>query len=77
MKTLLRKLLPSLAALAVTVVSLIVLPLAAALAVMALVCLVAIVRFKKPVWRNAALTAAAFLLGLAGIEFVASVKAKL
>ena len=73
MKTFLRKLWPSLAALAMTVVSLIVLPFSAALAVMALVCLVAIVRFKKPLWRNAALTAAAFLLGLAGIEFGLSV----
>jgi hypothetical protein len=73
MKTFLRKLWPSLAALAVTVVSLIMLPLAAALAVMALFCLVAIVRLKKPLWRNAALTAAAFLLGLAGIEFGLSV----
>lgn len=65
----LRKLWPSLAALAVTVVSLIVLPFAAALAVIALVCLVAIVRFRKPLWRNTMLATAAFLLGLAGIEF--------
>jgi len=65
----LRKLWPPLAALAVTVVSLIALPFAAALAVIALVCLVAIVRFKTPFWRNAALATAAFLLGLAGIEF--------
>ena len=35
----------------------------------ALVCLVAVVRFRKPLWRNAALAMAAFLLGLAGIEF--------
>jgi hypothetical protein len=69
----LRKLWPSLAALAVTVVSLIVLPFAAALAVIAVVCLLAIVRFKTPLWRNAALIMAAFLLGLAGIEFGLSV----
>jgi hypothetical protein len=69
MSGLLRKLWPSLAALAVTVVSLIVLPFAAALVAIAVVCLVAIVRFKSPLWRNAALAMAAFLLGLAGIEF--------
>jgi hypothetical protein len=69
MSGLLRKLWPSLAALAVTVVSLIALPFAAALAVIALVCLVAVVRVRKPLWRNTALAAAAFLLGLAGIEF--------
>jgi hypothetical protein len=64
-----RKLGPSLAALAVTVVSLIVLPFAAALAVMAVVCLVSIVRLKSALGRNAALATAAFVLGLAGIEF--------
>jgi hypothetical protein len=69
MSGLLRKLWPSLAALAVTVVSLIALPFAAALAVIALVCLGAVVRVRKPLWRNTALAAAAFLLGLAGIEF--------
>lgn len=69
MPGLLRKLWPSLAALAVTIVSLIALPFAAALAVIALVCLVSIVRFKSALARNAALTAAAVLLGLAGIEF--------
>jgi hypothetical protein len=69
MSGVLRKLWPSLAALAVTVVSLIVLPFAAAVAVIAVVCLVSIVRFKTPLARNAALTAAAFLLSLAGIEF--------
>ncbi len=69
MSSMLRKLWPSLAALAATVVSLIALPFAAALAVIALVCLVSIVRLKTPLGRNAALTAAAFLLGLAGIEF--------
>jgi len=69
MPSLLRKLWPSLAALAVTVVSLIALPFAAALAVIALVCLVSIVRLRTALWRNAALSVAAFLLGLAGIEF--------
>jgi hypothetical protein len=69
MSGLLRKLWPSLAALAVTVVSLIVLPFPAALTVIAVVCLVAIVRFKSPLWRNTMLASAAFLLGLAGIEF--------
>jgi hypothetical protein len=64
-----RKLWPPLAALAITVVSLLELPFAAALAVIALICLVAIARFRTPFWRNAALTTAAFLLGLAGIEF--------
>lgn len=65
----LRKLWPPLAALAGAVVSLLLLPFAAALAVIALICLVAIVRLETPLWRNAALTAAAVLLGLAGIEF--------
>jgi len=65
----LRKLWPSLAALSVTVVALLALPLAAALAAIALVCLVAIVRLRTPFWRNTALTTAAVLLGLAGIEF--------
>ena len=69
MSSLLRKLWPSLAALAVAAVSLIVLPFAAALAVIALVCLVSIVRLRTPLERNAALSLAAFLLGLAGIEF--------
>jgi len=69
MSSLLRKLWPSLAALAVAAVSLIVLPFAAALAVIALVCLVSIVRLRTPLGRNAALSLAAFLLGLAGIEF--------
>jgi hypothetical protein len=69
MKGLLRKFWPPLAALAVTVVSLIVLPFAAALAVIALVCLVSIVRLPTQRWRNAALSTAAVLLGLAGIEF--------
>lgn len=69
MKTWLRKLGPSLAALAVAVVALIVLPFAAALAVIAVVCLVSIVRLRTPLARNAALSAAAVLLGLAGIEF--------
>ncbi|MBN9087721.1 MAG: hypothetical protein J0J01_12500 [Reyranella sp.] len=64
-----RKLWPPLAALAVTVVSLLVLPFAAALAVMAMVCLVSIVRLKSALGRNAALIVAAFLFGLAGIEF--------
>lgn len=73
MKTMLRKLWRSLAAAAVTIVSLIVLPLPAALVVIALVCLVAIVRFRTPFWRNASLVAAAFLLGLAGIEFGLSI----
>src|SRR6476469_9518569 len=69
MPSLLRKLWPSLAALAVTVVSLIALPFAAALAVIAVVCLVSIVRLRTALWRNVALSLAAFLLGLAGIEF--------
>ena len=69
MSSLLRKLWPSLAALAVAAVSLIVLPFAAALAVIALVCLVSNVRLRTPLERNAALSLAAFLLGLAGIEF--------
>lgn len=69
MSVLLRKLWPPLLALAVIVVALLVLPFAAALAVMALVCLIAIVRVKRPLWRNTLLTAAAFMLGLAGIEF--------
>jgi hypothetical protein len=69
MSPLLRKFWPPLAVLAVTVVALIVLPFAAALAAIALVCLAAIVRLRTPLWRNAALAAAAFLLGLAGIEF--------
>lgn len=69
MSDLLRKFWPPVAALAVTVASLLLLPFAAALAVIALVCLVSIVRFRKPFWRNAALVAAASLLGLAGIEF--------
>src|SRR3954469_1374535 len=69
MSGLLRKLWPPLAALAVTVVSLIALPFAAALAVLAVVCLVSIVRLRTPLGRNAALSAAAVLLGLAGIEF--------
>jgi len=69
MSSILRKLWPPLAALAVTVVSLLVLPFAAALAVIALIFLAAIVRFKTPFWRNASLSMAAFLLGLAGIEF--------
>jgi len=60
---------PSLAALAVAVVSLVALPFAAALAVIALVCLVSIVRLRTPIARNAALSTAAVLLGLAGIEF--------
>ena len=69
MTVMLRKLWPPLAALAGTVVSLLLLPFAAALAVIALICLLAIVRLKTPFWRNAALATAAFLLGLAGIEF--------
>jgi hypothetical protein len=68
MSGLLRKFWPPLAALAWTVGALIVLPFAAALAAIAMVCLVAIVRFRTPFWRNASLTAAAVLLGVAGIE---------
>ncbi len=69
MSRFLRKLWPPLLALAVIVVAVVELPFAAALAVIALVCLVAIVRLKTPFWRNASLATAAFLLGLAGIEF--------
>jgi hypothetical protein len=69
MKTWMRKLWPSLAAVAIAVVALIVLPFAAALAVVAVVCLVSIVRLSTSLARNAALSAAAVLLGLAGIEF--------
>jgi hypothetical protein len=69
MKPWLRKLWPSLTALAVTVVSLVILPFAAALAVMAVICLASIARLTSPAWRNAALSTAAFLLGLAGVEF--------
>jgi hypothetical protein len=65
----LRKLWPPLLALAVVVVALIVLPFPAALAVIALVCLVAIVRLETAMWRNVLLSAAAFLLSLAGVEF--------
>lgn len=69
MSSFLRKVWPSLAALAVIVVSLIALPFAAALAVIAVVCLVWVVRLRTALWRNAMLSLAAFLLGLAGIEF--------
>jgi hypothetical protein len=69
MPAFLRKLWPPFLALAVIVVGVIALPFAAALAVTALVCLVAIVRLKTRFWRNASLVAAAFLLGLAGVEF--------
>ena len=68
MSSFLRKAWPPLAALAVVVVSLIMLPFAAALAAIAAVCLVSIVRLRTPLARNAALSTAAFLLGLAGIE---------
>jgi hypothetical protein len=69
MSSFLQKSWPTLAALALAVGALILLPVAAALCVLALICLVAIVRLKTPFWRNAALATAAFLLGLAGIEF--------
>jgi hypothetical protein len=65
----LRKLWPPLLALTIIVVAVIELPFPAALAVMALVCLVSIVRFRTPLWRNAALIVASALLGLAAIEF--------
>ena len=65
----LRKLWPPVPALAIIVIAVIALPFPAALAVIALVCLVSIVRFRTPLWRNAALIAASALLGLAGIEF--------
>jgi len=69
MSAFLRKLWPPLLALAVIVVGVIALPFAVALAVTALVCLVSVVRLKAPFWRNASLVLAAFLLGLAGVEF--------
>src|SRR4051812_30851069 len=69
MSSFLRNFWPALPALAVTAASLIWLPVAAALAVISLVCLVSIVRLKRPFWRNAMLSLAACLLGLAGIEF--------
>jgi hypothetical protein len=69
MSLVLRKHWPWLAAVAVTVVLLLVLPFAAALAGIAVVCLVSIVRLRTAFWRNTALSTAAFLLGLAGIEF--------
>src|SRR3954469_12874725 len=69
MSSFLRKFWPVPVALAVATGAVILLPVAAALAVIALVCLASIVRLKKPFWRNAMLSLAAFLLGLAGIEF--------
>src|SRR5215212_6618816 len=69
MSAFVRKFWSALMALSLVAGSLILLPLAAALAVVALVSLVSIVRLKTPFWRNAMLSLAAFLLGLAGIEF--------
>src|SRR5437764_6220243 len=69
MSSFLRKFWPAPVALAVAVASLSLLPVAAALAVISLVCVVSIIRLKTPFWRNATLSLAAFLLGLAGIEF--------
>src|SRR3954470_2228430 len=69
MSAFVRKFWPALMALALVAGALILLPAAAALAVVALVSLVSIVRLKTPFWRNPMLSLAAFLLGLAGIEF--------
>ena len=69
MSSLLRNYWPAPAALAVAAAFLILLPVAAALAAISLVCLVSIVRLRTPFWRNAMLSMAAFLFGLAGVEF--------